>query len=56
MKKGAQLVLGVLTAVGGFFDVGNIATSAQAGAAFRFQLLWPSIRRFLRKIPGSEEE
>src|SRR5690242_15420857 len=41
MKKAAQLALGVLTAVGGFFDVGNIATSAQAGAVFRFQLLWP---------------
>jgi Mn2+/Fe2+ NRAMP family transporter len=41
MKKAAQLALGILTAVGGFFDVGNIATSAQAGAVFRFQLLWP---------------
>ena len=35
-----QLALGILTAVGGFFDVGNIATSAQAGASFRFQLIW----------------
>src|SRR5919106_6803212 len=40
MKKAAQLALGILTSVGGFFDVGNIATSAQAGASFRFQLLW----------------
>ena len=40
MKKAMTLALGVLTSVGGFFDVGNIATSAQAGAAFRFQLLW----------------
>ena len=40
MKKVMQLALGVLTAVGGFFDVGNIATCAQAGASYRFQLLW----------------
>lgn len=40
MKKAVQLALGILTAVGGFFDVGNIATSAQAGAAFRYQLIW----------------
>lgn len=40
MKKWAQLALGILTSVGGFFDVGNIATSAQAGASFRFQLIW----------------
>src|SRR6266516_497061 len=40
MKKAMQLALGIVTAVGGFFDVGNIATCAQAGASFRFQLLW----------------
>src|SRR6185369_13956660 len=40
MKKWMQLALGVLTGVGGFFDIGNLATSAQAGASFRFQLLW----------------
>jgi Mn2+/Fe2+ NRAMP family transporter len=40
MKKALQLALGVLTAVGGFFDIGNLVTAAQAGATFRFQLLW----------------
>ena len=43
MKKAMQLALGILTAVGGFFDVGNIATCAQAGASFRFQLLWSMV-------------
>jgi Mn2+/Fe2+ NRAMP family transporter len=40
MKKAATLALGILTSVGGFFDVGAIATSGQAGAVFRYQLLW----------------
>jgi Mn2+/Fe2+ NRAMP family transporter len=39
-KKAATLALGILTSVGGFFDVGAIATSGQAGAVFRYQLLW----------------
>ncbi|HEY8133608.1 MAG TPA: divalent metal cation transporter [Thermoanaerobaculia bacterium] len=40
MKKAMTFALGILTSVGGFFDVGNIATSLRAGAAFRFQLIW----------------
>jgi NRAMP (natural resistance-associated macrophage protein)-like metal ion transporter len=40
MKKALQLALGIVTSVGGFFDIGNLATGMQAGAAFRFQLLW----------------
>src|SRR3954452_24077832 len=43
VKKAMQLALGILTAVGGFFDVGNIATCTQAGAQFRFQLIWSMI-------------
>jgi Mn2+/Fe2+ NRAMP family transporter len=40
MKKLLQLALGIVTSVGGFFDIGNLATGMQAGASFRFQLLW----------------
>jgi Mn2+/Fe2+ NRAMP family transporter len=35
-----QLALGVLTAIGGFIDVGAIATTALAGALFGYQLIW----------------
>lgn len=35
-----QLALGIITAIGGFIDVGAIATTALAGAQFGFQLLW----------------
>src|SRR5438309_2277637 len=40
MKKWGEIALGIATSVGGFLDVGSIATSAQAGAQYRFQLLW----------------
>jgi Mn2+/Fe2+ NRAMP family transporter len=41
MKKILSIALGIVTSVGGFLDVGSIATSAQAGAGFGYALLWP---------------
>jgi Mn2+/Fe2+ NRAMP family transporter len=35
-----DLVLGVVTSIGGFVEVGSISTAAQAGAEFGLQLLW----------------
>jgi len=35
-----NLLLGVVTCIGGFVEVGSISTAAQAGAEFGFQLLW----------------
>ena len=40
-KQIFEIALGVITSVGGFLEVGSIATAAQAGAMFGFQLLWP---------------
>jgi Mn2+/Fe2+ NRAMP family transporter len=40
MKKILNVALGIVTSIGGFLDVGSIATSAQAGAAFGFSLIW----------------
>ena len=40
MKKLLGISLGIVTSIGGFLDVGSIATSAQAGAALRYALLW----------------
>ena len=40
MSALVDLLLGVVTSVGGFVEVGSISTSAQAGAEFGFQLLW----------------
>ena len=35
-----DLVLGIVTSIGGFVEVGSISTSAQAGSEYGFQLLW----------------
>jgi Mn2+/Fe2+ NRAMP family transporter len=40
VKKSLEIALGIVTSIGGFLEVGSIATSAQAGAEYRFQLLW----------------
>lgn len=40
MKKIMQLALGLVTAIGGFLEIGSVVTAAQAGAAYGFQLLW----------------
>ena len=37
------LTLGILTAIGGFVDMGGIITAAQAGAQHRFALVWTLI-------------
>ena len=35
-----EIALGIVTSIGGFLDVGAIATTAEAGSIFGFQLLW----------------
>ncbi len=40
MKKILQLALGIVTSIGGFLEIGSIATAAQAGADFGYQLVW----------------
>ncbi len=40
MGKLSSLALGVVTAVGGFIDMGELVTCSQAGARYRYALLW----------------
>src|SRR4051812_36170248 len=40
MKRYLDIALGIVTSIGGFLDVGAIATAAQAGAQFGFSLIW----------------
>jgi len=35
-----DLVLGIVTSIGGFVEAGSISTAAQAGSEFGYQLLW----------------
>ncbi len=40
MSKLLKIALGIFTSIGGFLEVGAIATTAQAGSAFGFTLIW----------------
>jgi Mn2+/Fe2+ NRAMP family transporter len=40
VKNFLKLGLGIVTSIAGFIEVGSLSTSAQAGAEFRFSLLW----------------
>jgi len=40
VKNILKLGLGIVTGIAGFIEVGSLSTSAQAGAEFRFRLLW----------------
>jgi Mn2+/Fe2+ NRAMP family transporter len=40
MSKLLEIALAVVTSIGGFLEVGSLATAVQAGATFRFQLIW----------------
>jgi Mn2+/Fe2+ NRAMP family transporter len=40
MKKLASIGLGILTSVGGYLEVGSMGTALQAGASFRYSLVW----------------
>lgn len=40
MKRLIEIALGIVTGIGGFLEAGSLATSAQAGADFRFDLIW----------------
>ncbi|MFN2610450.1 MAG: hypothetical protein ABR507_06220, partial [Actinomycetota bacterium] len=40
MKKVLQIFLGVLTAIGGFVDIGELVAATQIGARFAMSLAW----------------
>ncbi|HWU22427.1 MAG TPA: divalent metal cation transporter [Nocardioides sp.] len=43
MKKYLQVGLGILTAIGGFVDIGDLVTNAQVGARFGLSLIWATL-------------
>src|ERR1700750_3432653 len=40
MKSVLAVALGIMFAIGGFVDIGDLVFNTQAGATFGFQLLW----------------
>jgi manganese transport protein len=40
VKKIFAIALGILAAIGGFVDIGDIVFNVQAGAMFGYELLW----------------
>jgi Mn2+/Fe2+ NRAMP family transporter len=40
MKKIFSIALGILTAIGGFVDIGDLVANAESGARFRMNLAW----------------
>ena len=40
MKKVLQITLGILTAIGGFVDMGDLVANAESGARFKMSLAW----------------
>jgi manganese transport protein len=40
MKKIFQIALGILAAIGGFVDIGDLVFNVEAGAKFGYKLLW----------------
>jgi Mn2+/Fe2+ NRAMP family transporter len=43
VKKFFSIALGILAAIGGFVDIGDLVFNTQAGAEFGFQLIWAVI-------------
>ena len=40
MKRLVEITLGILTAIGGFVDIGDLVANAETGARFRLGLAW----------------
>lgn len=54
MNSILQISLGVLTAAGGFVDIGDLVFDSQAGAKYNYSLLWPILVSTLGIILFSE--
>jgi uncharacterized membrane protein HdeD (DUF308 family) len=40
VKRLVEITLGILTAIGGFVDIGDLVANAETGARFRLGLAW----------------
>jgi manganese transport protein len=54
VKKVLEIFLGVMTALGGFVDIGELVFTAQAGAVFQYSLVWAIVLGTIGIIVYSE--
>jgi manganese transport protein len=54
LKNVLAVALGILSAIGGFVDIGDLVFNTQAGALFGFQLLWVVVVGVVGIIVSSE--
>jgi len=54
LQKVLAVALGILSAIGGFVDIGDLVFNTQAGATFGFQLLWVIVIGVLGIVVYSE--
>ncbi len=54
LKNVLAVALGILSAIGGFVDIGDLVFNTQAGAVFGFQLLWAVVIGVIGIIVYSE--
>jgi Mn2+/Fe2+ NRAMP family transporter len=54
LNKFAQIALGILAAIGGFVDIGDLVFASQAGASFGYGLIWAVIVGVIGIITFSE--
>jgi manganese transport protein len=47
VKRALQVALGVLTAIGGFVDIGELVTGSAVGARFEMRLAWATVLALL---------
>ena len=54
MKSFLEIFLGILTAMGGFVEIGELVFSVNAGVKFRYSLLWVEVLGTIGIIVFSE--
>ena len=54
MKRIFAVALGILTAIGGFLDIGDIVTNAVVGSRFGWSLAWVVVPHCLTRVAATQ--
>lgn len=53
MERSLEIGLGILTAIGGFVDIGDLVANAETGARFHMNLAWVVVIGVIGIVAGS---